>query len=206
MTSERQPRVRVAGVRYAIKAALFALVLAHAAPVAAQDFNAGVEAYQRGDYAAALREWRPLAEQGAAQAQHKLGLIYHRGVGGVPRDYAEAFKWYSKAVNQGFAEAQTNIGIMYVLGQGVAQDNAEAARRFRMAAEQGVTVAQYLLGDMYESGQGVPQSNVLAYVWWSLAASQGHEDAASSRNRVAGMMTPEQITEAQKLAREWRPK
>ncbi len=53
-------------------------------------------AYQRGDYATALREWHPLAEQGGANAQLLLGSMYDNGLG-VPQDYAEAVKWYSKA-------------------------------------------------------------------------------------------------------------
>ena len=60
----------------------------------------GVAAYKRGDYATALREYRPLAEQGDAAAQAALGVIYHYGQG-VPQDYAEAVRWYRKAAAQG---------------------------------------------------------------------------------------------------------
>ena len=75
-----------------IKAALLALTLAFAAPVAAQNLGAGLEAYQRGDYATALREWRTLAEQGDAEAQTRLGIMYLLSQG-VPQDLVLAHLW-----------------------------------------------------------------------------------------------------------------
>ena len=192
-------------MRNVVKAALVALILALAAPVAAQDFDAGREAYQRGDYAAALSEFRPLAEQGNAKAQNNLGIMYARGVG-VPQDFAEALRWYRKAVAQGNASAQSNLGVMYAGGQGVAQDYAEALKWYSKAAEQGHAQAQYNLGVMYDNGQGVAQDKVQAHMWLNLADRQGFESAAIIRDRVAGMMTFKQFAEAQKLAREWKPK
>ena len=84
------------------------LILVLAAPAWA-GFLEGVAAYERGDYAMALREFRPLAEQGYAGAQNNLGLMYARGRG-VPQDYAAAVKWYRKAAEQGYVEAQHNLG------------------------------------------------------------------------------------------------
>ena len=188
-----------------IKAALLALVLALAAPVAAQDFAAGWAAYKRGDYAAALREFRPLADQGNAKALFNLGVMYDKGQG-VPQDYAEAERWYRQAADQGVASAQYYLGFMYANGQGVPQDHAEAARWYRKAADQGVASATYHLGGMYANGRGVPQDYVQAHMWWNVAASQGDERAILARYMVARMMTPAQIAEAQELAREWRPK
>ena len=77
----------------------------------AQDFQKGIAAYDRGDYATALKEWRPLAERGVSTAQFNLGVIYDNGEG-VPQDYAEAVKWYRKAAEQGDAAAQSNLGFM----------------------------------------------------------------------------------------------
>ena len=74
------------------------------------------------------------------------------------------------------------------------------------AAEQGYSDAQYKLGLMYYEGQGVSEDYVEAYKWFSLAAAQGHANAAKIRGFVANEMTPAQIAEAQKLAREWKPK
>ena len=65
----------------------------------AQDLNKGLKAAQSGDFATALKEWKPLAEQGDAVAQYNLGLMYKNGWG-VTQDYAEAVKWYRKAAEQ----------------------------------------------------------------------------------------------------------
>jgi len=122
---------------------------------------------------------------------------------GVPQDKAEAAKWYRMAAEQGAADAQYNLGVMYDNGYGVPQDYAEAAKWFRMAAEQGVADAQFNLGVMYANGDGVPQDYVKAYMWLNLAAARGKSEDKKSRDTVAGWMTPAEIQEAQRLAREW---
>ena len=134
----------------------------------------GEGAYNRGDYATALREWRPLAEQGNAAAQYNLGFMYDKGLG-VTQDYAEAARWYRKAAEQGHAGAQYNLGLMY------------------------------------GKGQGVPQVYVLAHMWFNLAVSklspgEARDRAVKNSDIAAERMTPAQISEAQKLAREWKPK
>ena len=86
-------------------------------------------------YAKALQEYRPLAEQGHAFAQFRLGMMYRKGQG-VLRDDAEAAKWYRLAAEQGNADAQFHLGIMYRKGQGVPQDKSEAAKWYQLAAEQ----------------------------------------------------------------------
>ena len=170
----------------------------------------GVAAYNRGDYATALREFRPLANQGVAAAQFNLALMYSEGKG-VPQDYAEAVKWYRKAANQGDANAQFNLGNMYNDGRGVPQDYAEAMKWYRKAAAQGQAHAQNNLGFMYGNGQGVPQDYVQAHFWFNLAASHVppgtfRDMAVENRDVFATKMTPAQIAEAQRLAREWKPK
>jgi len=133
------------------------------------DLQAGVNAYERGDYDMALAEFRPLGDQGDAVAQYNLGVMYDNGQG-VPQDYQEAEKWYRRAADQGVAQAQSNLAMMYY------------------------------------SGQGVPQDYVLAHMWANLAASHGNEGPVEIRNIIATKMTPAQIAEAQRLAREWKPK
>ena len=81
-----------------------------------------------------------------------------------------------------------------------------AAKWIERAAEQNSDSDQYELGLMYSQGQGVPQDYVLAHMWLNLAAARGNEDAVKGRDIVASKMTPAQIAEAQKLAREWKPK
>ena len=76
------------------------LALSFAAPVTAGPVDDGEAAYQRGNYASALRLWRPAAERGNARAQFNLGIMYNNG-NGVPKDYATAHKWFSRAAAQG---------------------------------------------------------------------------------------------------------
>jgi TPR repeat protein len=106
----------------------------------AQDFDKGLEAYQSGDYANALKEWRPLAEQGDAVMQAILAVMYRDGKG-VTQDYAEAAKWYRKAAEQGNAMAQHSLGRMYANGNGVLQDTIVALMWFNIAAANGDLVA-----------------------------------------------------------------
>ena len=100
------------------------------------DFQKGMTAYKNGDYATALREWTPLAEQGYAGAQINLGLMYNSGLG-VPQDYKTAVKWYTLSAEQGYATAQYNLGVMYGNGQGVPIDYVYAYMWFNLAAASG---------------------------------------------------------------------
>ena len=102
---------------------------------------------------------------------------------------------------------------MYAEGQGVPQNFAEAVSWYRKAADQGLALGQINLGGMYVAGQGVPQDYVQAHKWYNLAASRfpasetkDREIAAKNRDIVAAKMTPAQIAEAQKFAREWNAK
>ncbi len=100
------------------------------------DFNAGMAAFERGDYATALQEWRPLAEQGHAEAQNFLGWMHRWGLG-VPMDDTEAVKWYRKAAEQGIAEYMTRLAAMYLVGWGVRQDDVMAHMWYDLAAAAG---------------------------------------------------------------------
>ena len=145
------------------------LVLSIAAPVAAELFEDGVAAHNRGDYATAIRLLLPLAEEGLAKAQVNLGLLYFNGQG-VPQNDAEAVKWFRKAADQGDNFAQHNLGVIYDAGRGVSQDRVEAVKWYQKAADHGLADAQYDLGQMYANGHGVPQDYVRAHMWFSLSA------------------------------------
>jgi uncharacterized protein len=165
------------------KAAVAALMLAggFAGSVTAEPMEDVAAAFKKGDYATAVRLMRPLAEQGAVVPQVMLGQMYEHG-SGVPQDHAIAVLWY------------------------------------RAAAEQDNAAAQHLLGLMYAEGRGVPQDYVIAHMWLNLAAARSFSFEKSprldfiakgmveARDMVAKHMTPAQIAEAQKLAREWKPK
>ncbi len=120
-------------------------------------------------------------------------------------NFEAAFKAFSKAAEQGDAEAQFGLGVMYTDGKGVPQDYKQAFSWYRKAAEQGLATAQFGLGAMYANGDGVPQDYVQAHKWFNLAAANGDKAATGNRNSVSNKMTPAQIAEAQKLAREWKP-
>lgn len=149
---------------------------------------------------------------GDADAQYKVGNMYNSGNPynsadeGVPQDYEIAFIWYRRAADQGHARAQNNVGYMYAVGRWVPQDKAEAVRWYRKAAEQGEIVAQANLG--VELIQTLRSE---AHMWLNLAASHTRsederEQWGNLRDLIAKKMTPAQIADAQRRAREWRPK
>ena len=175
-------------------------VMLMASSVCQADFQEGVEAYNRGDYKTALKEWLIFAEQGYAEAQYNLGVMYANGQG-APEDDTEAAKWYRKAAEQGYAEAQLQLGLMYANGRGVPKDNTEAVTWFQKAAGQGGAVAQFNLGAMYAKGEGVPENHISAYAWFNLAVAQGVKKAIEAKEFLREEMTPSQIAEAQKLSR-----
>jgi TPR repeat protein len=201
--------VNNAPLRQAVADAAVALGLANAAP----DVDAGNAAYQKGSYVTALRMLRPLAEQGDVRAQSTVALIFYHGRG-VRQDDAEAAKWFRLAADQGDAPSQFNLGVMYAEGQGVPQDDKEAVEWYRRAADQNNAQAQYNLGLWYATkGEAGSQDYVSAHMWFNLAAARF--PASDTRNRglavknrdvVANKMSREDIDEAQKLAREWKPK
>lgn len=142
------------------------------------------------------------AERGDALAQQNLGNLYHDGLG-VPQSYEQAFMWFRKAAVQGLYPAQSQIGLMYEYGLGIRQDFAEAAKWYQAAALQHYPPAQAKLGAFYAQGMGVPKNLLLAHMWLNLGAAAGDRRAFDDRNRVAKLLTPEQLTEAQAMARDW---
>src|ERR1700733_10989728 len=100
------------------------------------DFQTGLDAYQKGDYVGAAKEWRPLAESGNASAQFNLGLLYLDGHG-VPQNPAEAANWFRRAAEQDYTGAQHNLGAMYGSGQGVKRDYVQAYKWLNICAAKG---------------------------------------------------------------------
>jgi len=233
--SDRMPNMRK------VPTGMLILVLLSLGVPALADLAAGQRAYAVGDYAGALREFLPLAQQGNATAQLNIGDLYNEGHAvpqdyqeaarwyrlageqgnawaqlnlgvlygkgqGVPQDYKEAAHWYRLAAEQGNAWAQSNLGVMYVEGQGLPRDAVEGTRWLRLGAEQGNVYAQSNLGLRYLNGQGVPQDYIQAHMWFNLAGASGNAEGIKNRDAVARKMTPAQIADAQRLAREWKAK
>ena len=121
------------------------------------------------------------------------------------KNYTTAARLLLPLAEQGHALAQTQLGGMYNAGRGVEKSYHQAAFWYRKAAEQGNQWGQYSLGTLYAGGLGVPQDYVLAHMWFNLAAAGGNDAGASNRDNISTKMTPAQIAEAQRLAREWKP-
>jgi uncharacterized protein len=148
--------------------ALLVLPLLIAALPASADFHAGLDAFQKGDYVEAAKQWHPLADDGDPVAQYNLGLLY-------------------------------------LDGKGVPQSPTEAANWFRRAAEQDYTEAQHNLGAMYGSGQGVKRDYIQAYKWLNICAAKGNLGCMTQRDLIAKKLKSGQLTEAQRLATEFKP-
>jgi len=99
---------------------------------AAADFRAGMQAYGQGDFETALSEWRPAAQEGLAEAQFNLALLYYHGKG-VALDLEQAHQWYLRAAEQDFLRAQYRVAEMYEKGEGVRKDLIQAYFWFRVA-------------------------------------------------------------------------
>jgi uncharacterized protein len=150
--------------------------LAQSLGLARGNGDAAYAAYREGHYGTALRLARPLAAEGDAHAQSVLGLLYYSGEG-VPQDKAEAVKWFRRAADQGDAQAQYNLGLSYAKGEAGEPDNVSAHMWFNLAA------AHFPVSD-------------------AINRSAARKD----RDLVAERMTPDQLAEAQRLAREWTPR
>ena len=110
-------------------------------PVAAQDYDRGAAAYEAGDYGAALKEFRPLAESGNVSAQYNLGIMYYYGEG-VLQDYKEAARLFRLAAEQGLADAQYNLANRYYYGEGVIKDIVYAHMWKNISASNGIDEAR----------------------------------------------------------------
>ena len=180
---------------------LTVVALLFAQTVWSGDLEDGLAAMERKEYTTALSKFRSAAEQGNAVAQYNLGEVYENG-NGVKRDYKEALRWYLLAAKQGHAEAQKNIGKMYSAGRGVIQDYKQAVYWLKLAAKQGNDRAQYLIGLMYSLGNGLPKDFIRAHMWLNISAVNGDKDSLTVRDDLATDMSPWQVEQAQRMARE----
>ncbi len=155
------------------------------------------------------------AEQGDAHAQETLGRYYQKGDLGFEKNPELAAEWYRKSADSGLSQAALALAHMYREGEGVEQDNVMGALLYeratdetdRMHGEPWRSEAQFHLGELYEEGLGVRKDYPVSYMWFNLAeAADRFHGGAAGRERVAGLMTREQVAEAQRLSREWKPR
>jgi TPR repeat protein len=132
-----------------------------------------------------------------------LGLVFLFSYGfRIPAADVDIEK-LKKDAEKGDATAQINLGLYYYNGNGVSQDYQEALKWYRKAADQGFAIAQFTLGMMYFEGHGVAQDYAEAYGWLNIGSIGGNENSIELRNQVLKKMTPDQIAEGQKKAKEY---
>jgi TPR repeat protein len=139
----------------------------------------GLGAYDRAEYATALKELTPPAEEGNAKAQYRLGKMFNLGQG-LPPDKKEAAKWFHLAAQQGLAEAQGALGYLCLVGEGVSQNSELALEWTRKAAAQGDATAQFNLSVMYGERFGIKKSPAESLKWLRMAADQRHVEALNT--------------------------
>lgn len=149
-------------------------VLTVAVAVAAEPFGLAVKAYERGEYAVALRSFRRLAGEDNPGAAYYLGEMFRYGRG-VRQDDAKAVVWYRRAAKQGHALAQRKMGSAYFLGHlDLPKDPVEGARWYRRAAEGGDLYAQHALAAIYFQGApGISRDYASSAYWYRRAADRG---------------------------------
>lgn len=179
-----------------LKAGLAAAALTMAMPAAA-DVKQGVDAWQRGDYVAAVDAWRPLAMNGDPDAQFNLAQAYKLGRG-VPADLAQAEYWYQRASAQGHPEAEDNYGL--VLFQRGRQ--LEAMPWLEKSAARGEPRAEYILGTALFNGDLVTKDWTRAYALMARAAAAGLPQATKSLAQMDGFIPLDQRQRAVALARD----
>lgn len=159
----------------------------------------------RGSSVVSVRTLHTLAEQGNAEAQFNLGLLYDRGRG-LPKDKLEAVRWYRRSAMQGDTFAQNALGDNYWEGTGVPKDDSEAIWWWQLAADKGFAPAQHSLGKILAGGaQGVRADKPRAYMWLMLSAAQGDEEAGRQSEILLKQMKPTELLSAKKLINQWKP-
>lgn len=168
--------------------------------------NLGV-LYTRGlgvvqDYDTGFSWYKQAATGGYGKAMRNLGVMYDNGFG-VEQSDQEAIYWYRKATEK--SRQQRSAGKNATPGQDTPPLSPTIGlSELKALASIGNGNAQFMLGSLYFSGDGVPQDYVYAYAWFNLASSGGINGANEKRNTILARMTPDQINEAQELARQWQ--
>jgi cell division septation protein DedD len=165
------------------------------AQASAQSVKAGIAAWQKADYSAAVAIWTPLALRGDADAQFNLGQAYRMGRG-VPLNLAAAENWFEKAAAAGHLDAQTTLGLLLFQNG----DQAHGLQWLRRAAEKGEPRAQLVYGTALYNGDGVGQDRLLGYAYVRRAAGQGLGAARETLDQLDSMMSAADKRKAEQIA------
>ncbi len=150
----------------------------------ADTFKEGGNAFKKGDFTTAAKNFLEVAEKGDHRAMYALGSMYTAGTG-VEKDYKEAFKWFSMAAKYGRLDAQYKLGLMYEQGVGIQRNYKRAARFYNKVAVKGYAHAQFKLGMLFLKGRGVQQSNTKACAWL-IVANQNLQNNSSVEEITSG--------------------
>ncbi len=162
---------------------------------AAPSVEAGFNAWQSGNYDEAVRNWRPLADRGDADAQFNLGHAYRLGRG-VPQNLNLAEQWYERAARAGHQEAQAMYGvILFQNGR-----RAEAMPYIQRGAEAGDPRAQYVYGTALFNGDLVPRDQPRAWAMMSRSAAQGLAPAQSQLREMEQHLSAGDRTRGDEIA------
>ena len=179
------------------KIATYGLLLLLSMPAAA-DYQAGLDAYNAGNYTTAMEQWQavaagsPLDETPTiyAEARYAIAMLYWQGQG-VAQNYQQAYDWLVKAAGMDHAGAQAKLGYLYANGTVVPQDLNHAFEYYEKAARQGDIDGQYNLGIFYLNGWGTEQDPTMAKQYLAAASAQGDEAAEQALQRLlAGEAEP----------------
>src|SRR5450756_2075367 len=171
-----------------------ALLLTLFSALAEADVEAGIAAYQGGDFVAALREFQEAAKYDDIRALNFLGIMHAEGLGTLRDEYQAADMFYKAAV-LGYPEAMVNLARMYAAGRGGLQDKKAAVLLYRAAAKAGFQPAIIRMAEIYENGEfGEAPDAVLAREW--RARLQGQQTQAGNSSRLEGSAPAQNIIEA----------
>ena len=149
------------------------------------DFDDAYGYLKQKEYIKALKEFKPLAEQGHVPSQMNLGWMHHKGLG-VEQNYKTAIKWYEMAANQDNEDAQHTLGNLYRNGEGkkdaVTKDLNKAMYYYKKASDNGFPYSTFTIGLMYEKGEGVDKSVKNAAMWFKKTYEHG-----SVKKKVFGL-------------------
>jgi len=185
-------------LRAAIFAVTASLSIGTATALSDDRLAAALAAYDAEEFDRALPDLKAASENGNAEAQYRLGMLYRFGWG-VEKDFQAAREHFLTAAENGHPEAQSELAKMFKDGRGMDRDYVTAAKWFEKAAMQHQGVSQLNLARFYRSGRGVEESWPHAWAWFSLAVTNEYMDAIGHRARLQAKMTEEQIDEAKEI-------
>jgi TPR repeat protein len=137
------------------------------------DLQQGIYELNRGEFKAAIEQFRPLVSEGYAPAQYQMALVYQHGYS-VQKDAMKALNLFQLAAAQNYPDAQFELALLYTEGKLIKQDLNKAFELTHKAAQKDLASAQFNLGVMYANGTGVKKDNFKASRWYKKAANQNY--------------------------------